>query len=877
MIKKIREAYSRHPDLVAAGVLLIAFLIIFLFDMFVLNRGGVWGSSMDWSDQHFAIPEYLRMRLYETGDWYPDFAFQLGGGQNIYNFAYYGIANPLYLPAYFMPDVTMALYIQVLSIAEVILSSFLCYRLFRKHFSGILPLVLALMFIFSGPLIFHSHRHIMFINYYPFLIGLLFAVRGKGTTAELAVISLLSYCMVCTSYYYSVGSFAAVCVYMIYCCLEEKQDMKIREILGRIWKKLLFMVMGCICAARFWMPALAAIVSGRASTSVSVSWQELLIPTTNLSVLLYTAYSAGLTCIVPLSMIALLKHGSRSDRFLAGIMSCCVLFPVIVYLFNGTMYIDGKAFIPFIPLLLMLCGRFFVMFREKKIKVRCTAMVFFVVLVISLREGNYNTLQTVFVLIDSFMLVLVMWISVRKDKRDAVAAMCLVMSFAVSLVVGFTDHFEKYSAISEFYSSDTRELVSDVLDEDEGFYRFAEDTSMQLELNNAYRTDYLTTNVYSSLTNPSYRNFRFYASGSEVGTRNNAIHLQPLNIVFNTFMGCRYRLAKNDDIMFGEVEVADSGDYCVYKNENAFPIGFASSDTMSLKNYAALPWELQQEALLTNIIVPDGTGGNGKRPDRTEKLDVDFVALSDYKGISYSNRLFTIKSKKNIKADIPLDEPVEDKVIIVTAFADNRVGRLDHQADIYLVINGVKNKLTDPNWKYQNGNFVFSYIISSDKPITHLDMEFSAGNYNISGLEAYTLDGSVLRGANDNKDALIVERDGSIGDSITGTVNVREDGWFNFTIPYDKHFTIKVDGEEVSYRKTDLAFIGFPIKAGEHTVELTYNAPLRREGFLVTYIGVGVTVLLLVVFVLYGAVKSKKKTAAGEELLQKPLDRNDKI
>ena len=156
-------------------------------------------------------------------------------------------------------------------------------------------------------------------------------------------------------------------------------------------------------------------------------------------------------------------------------------------------------------------------------------------------------------------------------------------------------------------------------------------------------------------------------------------------------------------------------------------------------------------------------------------------------------------------------------------------------------------------------------------------MEFSAGNYNISGLEAYTLDGSVLRGANDNKDALIVERDGSIGDSITGTVNVREDGWFNFTIPYDKHFTIKVDGEEVSYKKTDLAFSGFPIKAGEHTVELTYNAPLKCEGFMVTYIGVGATVLLLAAFALYGAVKSKKKTSEGEELLQKPLDRNDKI
>ena len=877
MIKKIRGAYYRCPDLFSIAVLLLSFLFVFLFDMLILNPGGVWGSKMDWSDQHFAIPEYLRMRYFETGDKYPDFAFQLGGGQNIYNFAYYGIANPLYLPAYLMPYVTMADYIQGVSIAGVLVSAVMSYFLFKKHFKGFMPLVLAMMFIFSGPIIFHSHRHIMFTNYYPFLLGLLFTVRGKDNALNLSMSALMAYCIVCTSYYYSIGSFAAVGIYMVFSCLEEKQDMKIREIWSRIWRKLLFMFMGCMCAARFWMPTLAAILSGRASTSVDISWNDLLIPETNLSVLLYTPYSAGLTCIAPFAIIALLRNGSRSERFISGVMALCVLFPIIVYLFNGTMYVDGKAFIPLLPMLLMICGRFFIYFREKKVDVRFTLIVFAVVALISLKEGNFNKTQGVIFAFDTLALAITVIFCVKKDKRQLILIISAVLSFVVCITVSFSDNFEKRSEIEEFYSKDAEEVVAEVLDKDSTLCRFAEDTSMDLEVNKAMRTDYLTTNIYSSLSNPDYRNFRFYASCSEVGTRNNAIHRQPLNVLFNSFMGCRYRLAKEDAKMFGETKVAEAGEYTVYKNENALPIGFASGDTMSMKKYSSLPWEMQQEALLSNIIVPDSSGGDGIAPDKTEPLDVDFSQLSEYNGITYNNRVFNIKSKKQIKADIPLNEPVTDKVIIVTAFADNRVGKLARQADVYLDINGIRNKLTDPNWKYQNGNFVFSYVISSDKPMTHLDMTFSAGNYNISGLEAYTLDGSVLSDIMKNKDALIVEKGDSVGDSISGTINVSRDGWFNFTIPYDENFTITVDGEEVKYQKTDIAFIGFPIKAGEHTVELTYNAPLKREGSLVTKVSLCLSAALLAVFAFFGICEGKKKKVPEEELLQKPLDRIDKI
>ncbi|MBQ8824827.1 MAG: hypothetical protein IJZ64_06315, partial [Ruminococcus sp.] len=62
----------------------------------------VYGALVDWNSQHFSIPEYFRTQFYDTGDLFPNFAFHIGGGQNIYNFAYYGLCNPVIWISYLL-------------------------------------------------------------------------------------------------------------------------------------------------------------------------------------------------------------------------------------------------------------------------------------------------------------------------------------------------------------------------------------------------------------------------------------------------------------------------------------------------------------------------------------------------------------------------------------------------------------------------------------------------------------------------------------------------------------------------------------------------------------------------------------------------------
>ena len=54
--------------------------------------------------------------FYDTGQLFPEFAANIGGGQNIYNFSYYGLYSPLILPSYFLPFLKMSDYMIAVSL-----------------------------------------------------------------------------------------------------------------------------------------------------------------------------------------------------------------------------------------------------------------------------------------------------------------------------------------------------------------------------------------------------------------------------------------------------------------------------------------------------------------------------------------------------------------------------------------------------------------------------------------------------------------------------------------------------------------------------------------------------------------------------------------
>ncbi len=144
--------------------------IYLLFVLALTRFKYAYGSELDWGGQHYAIPDYFRKLFYKTGDFFPSFAPNIGCGENIYNLSYYGLYSPLILFSYLLPFVKMSTYIQIVSIIGIIASLWIFYIWMRQKFTDNTAFALSFVFLFSAPLIFHSHRHIMFVNYMPFLL-----------------------------------------------------------------------------------------------------------------------------------------------------------------------------------------------------------------------------------------------------------------------------------------------------------------------------------------------------------------------------------------------------------------------------------------------------------------------------------------------------------------------------------------------------------------------------------------------------------------------------------------------------------------------------------------------------------------------------------
>lgn len=68
MLKKIKAYWEKYPDRTAAVVIFSIFAVLVFATMIIMHKGIVWGSNTDWKSQHFPIPEYFRMRFYETHD-----------------------------------------------------------------------------------------------------------------------------------------------------------------------------------------------------------------------------------------------------------------------------------------------------------------------------------------------------------------------------------------------------------------------------------------------------------------------------------------------------------------------------------------------------------------------------------------------------------------------------------------------------------------------------------------------------------------------------------------------------------------------------------------------------------------------------------------
>ncbi len=826
-MKKTKSRFDRK-DALCAGLLAAAFIV---FVVVVVRFKYYYGSTLDWESQHAAIPEYFRMLFYKTHDLLPDFAFNLGSGQNIYNFSYYGLLSPIVLFSCLLPFVKMIDYLVLSSIVVVIASGILFYFWLRrtKGASHLTAFLASFVLMFATSMSFHSHRHVMFMNYMPFMILGLFGVDKKLDTGKGWLLSLSVFAMVMTSYYYSVGGIVALVVYGVYRWIQKTPKTSVKRFFKDGFAFLFPILVGVASSAIILLPTLHVILSSRGETFNTITWGDLFVPGVNIGYMLYNTYGIGLTAILIVAIVNLLFK-KRENLFLGVVLAAFIVFPFLNYALNATMYIDGKSLIPFLPVAVYAIYVFLEDTIHKRGDLRkLYAVLLFVTLGVIIKGSYVN-----FFLIDLAIVAVFVLLYFKFEKVGLLIVPVVFIPLVASLGTSFSDEYVMYDT-KQTLQEEFEEVLSSITESDEGMYRISNAKTILRDVNNLYgNIDYYTSTLYSSTYNLDYNKFYYDVMNNPIQNRNRVITSPTSNVLFLMFSGNKY-LIDNKASYFGyEMYKTVHGDK-IWKNENVLPLMYARNDILSETDFDEMSYPDRAVALLESVVANEASTVNYESP--IEKFEFEPERFKMIAGnVTMENGEYIIDAKSDAKASYELPEEYRNKIVFV------RFKMLESAScsygDTAIYIDGVKNKLTCKSWKYHNQNYDFDYILAN-KNRTEYEIDFVKGKYRIRDIELYALDYEDIEDVRKSVDEFVFDKEKTKGDLIEGEIDVREDGYFVTSIPYDEGFEVKVDGKSVESEKVNTAFLGFKIGKGHHRVRIEYTAPWKPQASVVSIVGMG--------------------------------------
>ena len=805
--------------------LLILSIIFILIIVYILRNNTLYGSILDWNNQHSVIPDYFRTLFYKTNNLFPNLALNLGSGQNIYNYSYYGLLSPIILVSYLLPFITMKTFIQISSIMLVYSAIVLFYYFLRLNkYNENISFLGTICFFASTPLLFHSHRHIMFMNYFPFLILALIGVLKYFENNNKKLLCISTLLIILTSYYYSIPSIFCIVIFGLYKYLQINKKVTLKKFISDAFKFLLPIICAVLMSSILLVPTFITLLSGRDGSNVSINIMELLIPKINIKYI-YSSYGLGLTSFSLIGILNSFKTKRKENTLLSIILSLMILFPIVNYILNATMYVDSKVLIPFIPLFILLEVELFNNLEELDIKYLLISSVF-ILFYIFIFKTEYNYLFYVDYLLSIILIIICNKYKLNKLFNITVATSLIILTFILSS----NDTLVPYNRYYNDSNNNQKELTKLISNDynHTTLYNNNHDNVNEIYSNLNIYSDY----IYSSIGNKLYNKFYFDIFENNMSYRNRALLTANNNIMYLMFSNNKYIVGDNLNIVgFNKTNIV--GNTSLYENNDVLPFMYVSYNFMSNNDFDKYSFPYNNEILLKNTII-DSNVFNDYISNVKEINKNEFKIKEIDSNIEINDNVINVSKKSKMVID--LNDLYKDKILFISFNLEPQ------NKDLSIDINGVTNKLTNKNWKYYNDNTLFNYVIS-DYYKNDLTLTFIKGKYIINNLKIYYLDYNEIKDINKNVTRVNIDNK-TIGDKIYANVNVEKDGYFVTTIPYDKGFNIKIDNNKIDYEIVNKAFVGFKINKGYHNVEISYRSPGKLIGIIFSSIGIVIYLII---------------------------------
>lgn len=483
-------------------------------------------------------------------------------------------------------------------------------------------------------------------------------------------------------------------------------------------------------------------------------------------------------------------------------------------------------------------------FKGKQILASGIGVVAFLILVEEVTSKNITDISLFLSLVAAAAYVLIL--HAFKNKRFTVATLSfLLMCTSVSEIALSNTNQYTMNQSKENYTSDYAafRILKENLDKHDAspFYRM-ELTNLRTRMDPSW-FNYNGVSVFSSMANEKVANLQ-----SRVGIAGNYINSYTYHLqtpVYNAMFGLKYIVDNESSVMNPELytELFSSDKFTAYENKYALPIAFTTD--ASLSEWIATDYKNPFEAQSDWFKYATGVDNVFRRVPITD-IDYNNVVPFLPKEIESGNLSFAKENENGDGSFTVSLEAINDENLYVY-IKSSKIENAEITANLFS-----KNVTVKDGYIVDLGAHPKGEIITIDLPIKE---DESRGNVD---LYAYTLNQSAFKKGYQALSEGALKISEFKDTSVKGELFARENQMVYTSIPFDKNWTVYVDGLEV-YEENVFALsdglLAFTIGPGTHEIEFKYQS----KGLL---FGAGISIVALLLFLLLNLIQKKKKTAA---------------
>lgn len=346
---------------------------------------------------------------------------------------------------------------------------------------------------------------------------------------------------------------------------------------------------------------------------------------------------------------------------------------------------------------------------------------------------------------------------------------------------------------------------------DSGFYRILNDTVLYSSPNEPFAKQYNGLSFYLSLYNFEQEDYLSRLKGTWSMPQTFG-RFQSYNLLSTKYFVTRDH---THAVPFGFDFVKRIGSEYIYKNRYYYPLGYATSKTLKESNFMDLSYLNQDRVLMDTIITSESMNTtpiyfNELIPlfSWTEPNDIS-IPLTPYKQNIYIES-FDIPS-------VTIKTYGETSRLYDQMLFDQYTWQYNYTGLHINENSGIDRIMIQFNNQYQSPTLVNVYL----EP----DLEAYDNWYSKIQKNMFT--------------NVIVD-----GDIIEARMDIVEnDSWVFTSIPYDKGWSVEIDGKKIEYDKVNLGFIGFKLNSGSYDIRFSYTPPFMQIGFIVSFISLAALIL----------------------------------